>query len=31
MADMDAVFTGNRTDFYKLLTKHELKPEEFKD
>jgi len=21
----------NRTDFYKLLTKHELKPEEFKD
>jgi len=21
----------NRTDFYKLLTEHELKPEEFKD
>jgi two-component system response regulator GlrR len=21
----------NRTDFYKLLTKHDLKPEEFKD
>jgi len=21
----------NETDFYKLLTKHELKPEEFKD
>ena len=21
----------NRTDFYKLLTKHELKPEEFKE
>jgi len=21
----------NRTDFYKLLTRHELKPEEFKD